>query len=159
MDSRSANDIAPVPTGILVASKTTAGTICMAKSLIGCWATLVPGASIATDVIVGFPGESDEQFKRTMSLLEEIRFDAVHVAAYSPRPGTAASRLGDDVPPEVKAARRQAVEDLQERIVGEINGQLAGQAVDQFFLLTGARVSFEACRSAAEQELRRRAGL
>jgi len=100
------------------------------RRLVGRIRHSVPGASIATDVIVGFPGESDEQFQRTMSLLEEIRFDAVHVAAYSPRPGTAASRLADDVPPEVKAARRQAVEDLQERIVGEINGQLAGQAVE-----------------------------
>ena len=90
----------------------------------------IPEASIATDVIVGFPGESEEQFQRTTALLEEIRFDAVHVAAYSPRPGTAASQLEDDVPLEAKMARRQAVEDLQERIVGEINGQLVGQTVE-----------------------------
>ncbi|NLE77715.1 MAG: MiaB/RimO family radical SAM methylthiotransferase, partial [Chloroflexi bacterium] len=90
----------------------------------------VPGASIATDVIVGFPGETAEQFAETAALLEELRFDAVHVAAYSPRPGTAAFRLPDDVPPEEKERRRQAVEEIQERVVGEINQALLGQTVE-----------------------------
>src|SRR5690606_24766544 len=58
----------------------------------------IPGVSLATDIIVGFPGETEEQFQRTLDLLEEIRFDVVHVAMYSPRPGTlAADGMADDV--------------------------------------------------------------
>ncbi len=90
----------------------------------------MPGAGLATDVIVGFPGETEAQFEATLRLLEELRFDMVHVAAYSPRPGTPAERLPDDVPPEEKERRRRAVDELQERIVGEINARLLGQTVE-----------------------------
>jgi tRNA-2-methylthio-N6-dimethylallyladenosine synthase len=90
----------------------------------------MPGVGLATDVIVGFPGETETQFGATYRLLEELRFDMVHVAAYSPRPGTAAERLPDDVPPEEKERRRQAIDNLQERIVGEINAALLGQTVE-----------------------------
>ena len=90
----------------------------------------MPGVGLATDVIVAFPGESHSQFEATYQLLKDLRFDMVHVAAYSPRPDTPAERLPDDVPPEEKARRRQAVDSLQERIVGEINAGLAGQTVE-----------------------------
>jgi len=90
----------------------------------------IPGVSLATDVIVGFPGETEEQFMNTYKLLEEIRFDVVHVAAFSPRPGTAASRLPDDVPQEEKERRRRIVEELQEKIAGEINQQLLEETVE-----------------------------
>ena len=90
----------------------------------------LPVVSVATDVVVGFPGETTEQFENTYALLAEIRFDAVHIAAYSPRPDTAAALLTDDVPPEEKEGRRQAVEVLQEQIAGEINGSLLGQTVE-----------------------------
>jgi tRNA-2-methylthio-N6-dimethylallyladenosine synthase len=90
----------------------------------------MPGAGLATDVIVGFPGETEAQFEATYRLLEQLRFDVVHVAAYSPRPGTPAARLLDDVPPEEKERRRKAVDQLQERIAGEINARLLGQAVE-----------------------------
>ena len=87
----------------------------------------IPGVAISTDVIVGFCGETDEEFQRTMDVLEQVRFDVVHVAPYSTRPGTIADRkLVDDVPPAVKIQRRKAVEELQERIVTEINAPLAG---------------------------------
>jgi tRNA-2-methylthio-N6-dimethylallyladenosine synthase len=87
----------------------------------------IPGVAISTDVIVGFCGESDAQFQRTYDLLERLRFDKVHVAAYSPRPGTIAARqMTDDVPREVKRARLQAVEALQKRVAGEINAALVG---------------------------------
>lgn len=89
----------------------------------------MPGAGLATDVIVGFPGETAAQFGATYRLLEELRFDMVHVAAYSPRPGTPAERLADDVPAEEKERRRRAVDDLQERVVGEINAALLGNVV------------------------------
>jgi len=90
----------------------------------------MPGVGLATDVIVGFPGETEAQFEATYRLLEELRFDMVHVAAYSPRPGTPAARLPDDVPAEEKARRRQAVDDLQEHIIGEINARLLGQRLE-----------------------------
>lgn len=90
----------------------------------------VPDAAIATDVIVGFPGETEEAFADTYRLLEELRFDAVHVAAYSARPGTPAERLEDDVPPAEKERRRRAVDDLQKRIVGEINAGLVGETME-----------------------------
>jgi tRNA-2-methylthio-N6-dimethylallyladenosine synthase len=86
---------------------------------------VVPGASLSTDVIVGFCDETDSQFQRTLALLERTRFDKVHVAAYSPRPGTFACRyLDDDVPHEEKMRRLQAVEALQQRIASEINQAL-----------------------------------
>lgn len=90
----------------------------------------IPGAAIATDVIVGFPGETEEAFENTVRLLEELRFDAVHVAAYSVRPGTPAERLPDDVPSDEKERRRKAVDDLQKRIVSQINRQLMGATAE-----------------------------
>jgi tRNA-2-methylthio-N6-dimethylallyladenosine synthase len=90
----------------------------------------LPHSSIATDVIVGFPGETEEQFERTLDLLRHVRFDAVHVAAYSARLGTPAARLPDDVPPEEKERRRRAVEALQKEIVSQINAQLLGLEVE-----------------------------
>jgi tRNA-2-methylthio-N6-dimethylallyladenosine synthase len=90
----------------------------------------IPHAAIATDVIVGFPGEADAQFEATLALVQELRFDAVHVAAYSPRPGTPAARLDDDVPVDEKERRRKAIDGLQERIVGELNARLVGQTVE-----------------------------
>ena len=90
----------------------------------------MPGVGLATDVIVGFPGETEAQFEATYRLLEDLRFDMVHVAAYSPRPGTPAERLPNDVPLPEKKRRRQAVDDLQERIIGEINARLLGLIVE-----------------------------
>jgi len=90
----------------------------------------LPQASIANDIIVGFPGETEAQFQETYSLLEELGLDMVHIAAYSPRSGTTSARYKDDVPPEEKERRRQALDSLQERIVGEINAQLMGQTVE-----------------------------
>ncbi len=80
-----------------------------------------PGVSLSTDVIVGFCGETEEEFQRLLNLLEEIRFDVVHVAAYSPRPGTLSYKWEDDVPLAVKKERLHAVERVQERIAREIN--------------------------------------
>jgi len=84
----------------------------------------IPGVAIATDVIVGFPGETEDHFQATYALLAEERFDVVHVAAYSPRPGTAAARLEDDVPYAEKDQRRRLIEELQRDIATEINHEL-----------------------------------
>jgi tRNA-2-methylthio-N6-dimethylallyladenosine synthase len=90
----------------------------------------VPGVSVTTDLIVGFPGEMEAQFHRSFALLQEIRFDLVHVAAYSPRPGTRAARMPDDVPSEEKKRRLALVEELQTAIATEINSRLSGHEVE-----------------------------
>ncbi|MFN0093348.1 MAG: tRNA (N6-isopentenyl adenosine(37)-C2)-methylthiotransferase MiaB [Dehalococcoidia bacterium] len=88
---------------------------------------LMPEAGITTDIIVGYPGETDDDFRATRGLLEELRFDKVHVAAYSPRPGTIAWRtMADDIPSEVKAQRLHQVEEVEHRISLEINQRYAG---------------------------------
>ncbi len=82
----------------------------------------MPDAAMVTDVIVGFCGETDAEFQHTYDLLARLRFDKVHAAAYSPRPGTIAHRrMADDVPSEVKQERLRAVEQLEARISFEIN--------------------------------------
>lgn len=94
----------------------------------------IPGVSIATDIIVGFPGETPAQFDDTYRLLEELRLDVAHLARYSTRPGTvAARRLGDDVSEEEKERRFRLLEDLQEGILSEINSALLGQEVPVLF--------------------------
>jgi tRNA-2-methylthio-N6-dimethylallyladenosine synthase len=105
-------------------------TVAQFRALVADIRRAMPGAGLATDVIVGFPGETKAQFEATYSLLEQLRFDMVHVASYSPRPETPAERLPDDVPSGEKERRRKAVDQLQERIVGEINAKLSGQTVE-----------------------------
>jgi tRNA-2-methylthio-N6-dimethylallyladenosine synthase len=91
----------------------------------------LPGGSIATDIIVGFPGETEAQFQATYDLLAELKLDVAHIAKYSPRPQTVAQRtMPDDVPPEEKERRRKAIEDLQECVVGEINARFLNQTVE-----------------------------
>jgi tRNA-2-methylthio-N6-dimethylallyladenosine synthase len=90
----------------------------------------VPNVSIATDVIVGMPGETVEQFEATCNLLKELELDVAHVAMFSPRPNTVAARWDDDVPPEEKERRRKAIDDLQADIVGKINARFLGQTVE-----------------------------
>ncbi len=92
---------------------------------------LLPQAALSTDVIVGFPGETGEQFEHTFSLLKEVRFDVIHIAAYSPRSGTIAAReYEDDVPPGVKKERLRKVEELHASIAAEINSGYVGKAVE-----------------------------
>jgi tRNA-2-methylthio-N6-dimethylallyladenosine synthase len=91
----------------------------------------VPQISLSTDIIVGFPGETEEQFERSLSLVQEMKFDAIHVAAYSPRPGTIAWReYQDDIPAEVKKERFNKIEELQTSIASEINSELQGKEVE-----------------------------
>ncbi|MBI4188524.1 MAG: tRNA (N6-isopentenyl adenosine(37)-C2)-methylthiotransferase MiaB [Chloroflexi bacterium] len=91
----------------------------------------IPDIALSTDVIVGFPSESEEQFRQTFDMLAKFRFDTVHVAAYSPRPGTLAAReLEDDIPATEKRNRLNRIEKLQESIATEINARLMGQTVE-----------------------------
>ena len=94
----------------------------------------IPNVSIGTDIIVGFPGETAEQFKDTYNLLEDLRLDVAHLARYSTRPGTVADRrMEDDVPDEEKWHRFRMLEDQQARIVGEMNAKLLGETVPVLF--------------------------
>jgi tRNA-2-methylthio-N6-dimethylallyladenosine synthase len=78
---------------------------------------IIPDAAIHNDIIVGFPGETEEQFQDTYDLLAELAFDKVHLARYSPRPGTlSARRMADDVPDAEKRRRFHAIEALQKQI-------------------------------------------
>jgi tRNA-2-methylthio-N6-dimethylallyladenosine synthase len=90
----------------------------------------MPSATVATDIIVGFPGETDEQFQQTYDLLEQARCEKVHLAMYSPRPGTLSARWEDDIPAAEKHRRHQALEKLQERLQTEIHAPKLGQTFE-----------------------------
>ena len=91
---------------------------------------IIPNVSIATDVILGFPSETEQQFQSTYDLLAELKLDVIHVARYSEREGTvAARRMTDDVPEEEKLRRLKAIESLQEPILAEINSRYLGATV------------------------------
>ena len=82
----------------------------------------IPDVTVSTDIIVGFPGETEEQYENTLRLVDDLRFDKVHGAAYSTRPGTIAARtMEDDVPQEEKQRRLKSLETLQESILTGIN--------------------------------------
>ena len=101
------------------------------RRLVGKIRNRIPDVSISSDVIVGFCGESDSEFDRTLQMVRDTRFDKVHVAAYSAREGTIAARtMEDDVPPHVKRERLKAVEALQADIQAERNSELLEQTVD-----------------------------
>ena len=89
----------------------------------------VPDITISTDVIVGFCGETEAQFEETLALLETVRYDQVFAAAYSPRPGTPATHLADDVPPDVKRRRLNELLARQEAIGLERNRAWLGREV------------------------------
>jgi len=94
----------------------------------------IPGVSIATDMIVGFPGESEAQFMKTYEMLADLKLDVAHLARYSPRPGTlAARRMSDDVPAEEKMRRFRLLEELQAGIAAGINARYLGQTVAVLF--------------------------
>jgi tRNA-2-methylthio-N6-dimethylallyladenosine synthase len=90
----------------------------------------VPGIAVSTDIIVGFCGETEAQFEATLALLETVRYDQVFAAAYSRRPGTPATRLTDDVPPDVKRRRLNTLLAVQEAIGLERNEAWVGREVE-----------------------------
>lgn len=107
------------------------------RGLVGRIRDTIPGVSMSTDIIVGFPGETEDQFQQTMDLVAELKFDKVHCAAYSTRPGTIAHRtMEDDVTPETKDRRMKELDSLQESILRQTNSALAGQ---QFEVLVEGR--------------------
>lgn len=89
----------------------------------------LPDLGLTTDLIVGHPGETEEDFQDSLAVLREFRFDLVHSAAYSPRQGTAAALWADQVPRDVSMARLNEVNELQKEIATEINRALVGRTV------------------------------
>jgi len=87
----------------------------------------IPEATFTTDIIVGFPGETEEDFQETVDLYKEIRFELGYVSPYSPRKGTQAAGLEDDVSKEEKSRRFSVLQDLQENITNENNQSLIGK--------------------------------
>jgi len=99
----------------------------------------MPRASVTTDVIVGFPGETDEEFEGTVALVNEVRFDAVNTAIYPPRTGTPAAGYADQVPEETGRRRLQALNRLVERIAAEVNQPLVGTCQEVLVECPGTR--------------------
>jgi tRNA-2-methylthio-N6-dimethylallyladenosine synthase len=95
----------------------------------------MPSADITTDLLVGFPTETIEDFEQTVSLIDQVRFTAAFMFAYSPRPGTRAEELGDTVPTPEKQRRLRAVIDLQTEITKEHHAAMVGRQVS--LLVTG----------------------
>src|SRR5437764_6183467 len=91
---------------------------------------VIPDLSVSTDVIVGYPGETEEQFQRTLALLEEIKFDVVHIQGFSPRPRTTAARQADDVAPAEKKRRINVLLEAQRRIAEAANRRWLGRTVE-----------------------------
>jgi tRNA-2-methylthio-N6-dimethylallyladenosine synthase len=89
----------------------------------------VPGVCLTTDILVGFPGETAADFDATFALVEEVRFDGAYTFIYSPRPGTAAAALPDDVPRPEKVRRLQALAHCQQAVSREINERMVGKTV------------------------------
>lgn len=90
----------------------------------------LPQASITTDIIVGFPGETEEDFQQTLDLVEKARFTSAYTFQYSPRPGTPAAAMEDQVPKAVVQDRYERLAELQERISAELNAELVGDVVE-----------------------------
>ena len=98
----------------------------------------IPGVAITTDIIVGFPGETREQFKKSLDLITDLEFEKVHIAAYSTRPGTYAQRnLTDDVSLEEKKERLRELEETQKIVSARNNDKLLGQELE--VLVDGAK--------------------
>ncbi len=94
----------------------------------------IPGVSIATDIIVGFSGETEDRYQHTYDLLADLKLDVAHLARYSPRAGTVSERrMPDDVPDEEKWRRFRALEAQQERLVSEIHARYLDQTVEVLF--------------------------
>jgi tRNA-2-methylthio-N6-dimethylallyladenosine synthase len=97
----------------------------------------IPGLAITTDIIVGFPGETDDEFEDTMSLVEQVRFDSAYMFQYSKRPGTAAATMSDQVPKAVTQRRFDRLLASQTQISLERNRELLGTVAELTIERTG----------------------
>ncbi|MBU2265044.1 MiaB/RimO family radical SAM methylthiotransferase, partial [Patescibacteria group bacterium] len=101
-----------------------------------------PPLAVSTDIIVGFPNESNRQFQNTIKLIKEINFDMVYFARYSPRPGSAAAKLKDNVLPKEKMRRAQAINSLLKQQALSLNKKYINQKVDVFIEKTEKNFAF-----------------
>jgi tRNA-2-methylthio-N6-dimethylallyladenosine synthase len=101
---------------------------------------LVPDICLSTDIIVGFPGETEEDFQATAALMREVRYDSAYIFKYSPRPGTDAAAREDDVPQEVKEERNQSLLALQTGVEQGLTAQFVGQTIE---ILVESRGKYE----------------
>lgn len=90
----------------------------------------IPNVAFTTDIIVGFPGETDEQFEETLSLVREVGYDAAYTFIYSPRQGTPAAVMEDNVPMEVKSERLQRLNAAISEYSRQSNDRLLGATVE-----------------------------
>lgn len=88
---------------------------------------IIPNIGLTTDVMVGFPGETEEDFAKTVQMVEQAAFSRLHVFSYSPRPGTPAARFSDQVPGRVKAERSRYLISLGQRLAQDFHEQYLGQ--------------------------------
>jgi tRNA-2-methylthio-N6-dimethylallyladenosine synthase len=95
--------------------------------LVGELRSAIPDLALTTDVIVGFPGETDDDFRETLEVVEEVRFDGAFTFIYSPRRGTEAAEMPDQVPEEVKHERLQRLVEAVQRIASERNAERVGR--------------------------------
>ena len=90
----------------------------------------VPDCSITTDIIVGFPGEEEEDFAATLDIVRQVRFDNAFTFVFSPRSGTPAAKMKEQVPEDVKKERLNRLMELQDRISRDINEELRGKELE-----------------------------
>jgi len=100
--------------------------------LVGKMRDRIPGIAITSDLIVGFPGESDQDFRDTLDMVNRVRFDAAFTFLYSPRQGTRAAELTDQIPIEIKKLRLNELMKVQYQIAKEINSSLEGSVQEVF---------------------------
>jgi tRNA-2-methylthio-N6-dimethylallyladenosine synthase len=87
----------------------------------------IPSCSITTDLIVGFPGETEDEYRGTLDAVRRFRFDSAYMFAYSPRPGTPAGSWEDQIAPDIKKHRINELIGLQNLIAAEINQEQVGR--------------------------------
>ena len=104
--------------------------------LVGRIRRVLPDVSLTTDLIVGFPGETEADFRDSFNLLKEVRFDVVHTAAYSPREGTKAAVMENQIENRVKAERLNEINDMQSSLARELNEAYKGRELE--ILIDGA---------------------
>ena len=105
----------------------------------------VPGIALATDIIVGFPGETEADFQATLDLIEEVRFDSIYSFLYSPRPGTVAAESEDDVDEEIKKERLHRLQRAQDVIQSELNARWVDRVVEVLVEGPSARGGGQLC--------------
>ena len=105
-------------------------TVARYREIVDALRARVPGIAITTDLMLGYPGETDAQFENTMRVVEDIRFDSAFMFAYSPRPNTKAAVLENQIPQKVKIARLNALIAMQNAITVEINQAQVGQTFE-----------------------------